>query len=183
MPSNYLILCLPLLFLPSIFPASGSFPVSQFFTSGSQSIEASASVLPMNIQGWFPLGLIGLMSLQFKGLSSFIQHHSLKAPVLQCSAFFLVQLSHPYMTTRKTIALTRWTIVSKMMSQLFNKLSGFVIAFFPRGKCLFISWLQSLSTVILEPRKTESAIVSTFFPSVCHDGTRRHDLSFWNVEF
>ena len=95
----------------------------------------------------------------------------------------MVQLLHLYVTTGKTIALTRWTFVSKMMPQLFNKLSGFVIAFFPRGKCLLISWLQSLSSVILEPKKMESAIVSTFSPSICHDGTKGHDLSFLNVEF
>ena len=95
------------------FPASRSFPRSQFFASGGQNIGVftSASVLPNNIQDWFPLRWIGLISLQSKGLWSFIQHHCLKASVLQCSAFFMVQLSHPYMTTGKTIALTRWTIV------------------------------------------------------------------------
>ena len=101
------------------FPASGSFPMSQLFTSGDQTIgvSVSGSVLPMNIQGWFPLGLTGLISLQSKSL---LQHHSSKTSVLQCSAFFIVQLSHPYMTTRKTIALTRQTFVGKVMSLLFN---------------------------------------------------------------
>ena len=93
------------------FPASGSFPMSQFFTSGAQSIgvSASAAVLPMNIQDWFPLRWTGWISLQSKGLSSLLQQHSSKASVLRRSAFFMVQLSHPYMTTRKIIALTRWT--------------------------------------------------------------------------
>ena len=98
------------------FPASGSFPMSWLFTSGGQSVGASASVLPMNIQDWFPLGLTGLISLMTKGLKSLLQHHSLKALVLQLLAFFLVQLSHPYTITGKTIALTRWTFVSKMLS-------------------------------------------------------------------
>ena len=110
---------------PQSFPASGSFPVSQLFTSGGQSIRASASasVLPMNIQDWSPLGWGGWISLQSKGLlKSFLQHHSSKASILQQSAFFMVQLSHPYMTTGKTIALTRWTFVGKVMSLLFNML-------------------------------------------------------------
>ena len=103
------------------FPASKSFPVSQFFASGGQNIgvSAPASVLPMNIQDWFPLGWTGWISLQSKGLSSLLQHHSSKASTLQCSAFFIVQLSHPYMTTGKTITLTRRTFVgSQVMSAL-----------------------------------------------------------------
>ena len=109
-----------------LFPASGPFPMNQFFASGGQSIgvSASASVLPMNIQDWFPLGLTGLISFQPKGLlKSLLQHHSSTAPILQHSAFFMVQLSHPYMTPGKTIALTRWTFVGKIMSLLFNMLS------------------------------------------------------------
>ena len=138
MPSNNLILCCPLLLLPSIFPSIRIFSnQGQFFASGSQSIEvsASASVLPMNIQDLFPLGLIGLISLQSKE----IQHHSSKASILWCSAFFIVQLSHPYMTTGKTIALTRCTFVSKVISLLFNMLSRLAIAFLPRSKRLLIS--------------------------------------------
>ena len=106
--SNHLILCCPLLLLSSIFQASGSFPRSHFFPSSSQSIgaSASASVLPMKIQDWFPLGLTGLISLQSKRLSSLLQHHSSKASILWYSAFFMVQLSLPYMATGKTIALT-----------------------------------------------------------------------------
>ena len=116
------------------FPASGSFPMSQFSTSGSQSIgaSASASVLPLNIQDWFPLGLT---VLKVQGtLKSLLQHHSSKASILQRSAFLMVQLSHPYMTTGKTIALIRQTFVGKVVSLLFNMLSRLVIAFLPRSK-------------------------------------------------
>ena len=136
------------------FPASGSFPMSQFFTSGSQSIgvSASTSVLPMNIQDWFPFGLTSWISLQSKGLSrAFFKHHSSKASILWHSAFFIVQLSHSDMTTGKTIDLTRWTFVSKVMSLLFNVFSRLIIAFLPRSKHLLISWLQSLPAVYLEP--------------------------------
>ena len=133
--------------------------MSQFFTSGGQSIgvSASASVLPMNIQDWLPLGWTGWISLLSKGLSRvFFQHHSWKASVLQCSTFFIVQLSHSYMTTGKVIALTRWTFVGKVMSLLCNMLSSLVLAFLPRSKCLLISWLQSQPAVILGPKKIKS---------------------------
>ena len=122
------------------FPESGSFQMSQFFPSDGQSItvSASASVLPMNIQDWSPLGWTGWISLQSKGLKSLLQHHSSKASILQHSAFFIVQLSHPYMTTGKTIALTIWDFVGKVMSLLFNRLSRFIIAFLPRSKHLSI---------------------------------------------
>ena len=122
MPSNHLILCHPFSCLQS-FPESGSFPMSQVFASGGQSIGVSAlaSVLPMNIQDWFPLGWTGLTSLQSKGLSkSLLQYHSSKALILQCSTFFIVKLSHPYMTNGKTIVLTRWTFVDKVMSLLLT---------------------------------------------------------------
>ena len=102
-------------------------------------------------------------------LKSLLQHHSSKASILHCSAFFIVQLSYPYMTTGKTIALTRRTFVGKIVSLLFNILSRFVIAFLPRTKCLLISWLQSPSIVIFEPRKIKSATVFTFPPSTCHE--------------
>ena len=129
--------------------------MSQLFASAGQStgVSASASVLSMNIQDQFPLGLTGLISLLSRGLSSLFQHHSLKAPIFWCSVFFVVQLSHSYMTPGKTIALTRWTFVGKVMSLLFNTLSRFLIAILSRSKHLLISWLRSLSTVILEPRK------------------------------
>ena len=101
-----------------------------------------------------------MISFAFQGtLKSLVQHHSSKAPILQCSAFFIVQLSHPYMTTGNTIALTRWTFVDKVMSLLFNMLSRLVIAFLPRSKRLLISWLQSPSAVILEPNEIKSVTV------------------------
>ena len=127
-----------------------------FLTSGGQNIgvSASASVLPMNIQDCFTLGWTGWISLQSKGLSkSLLQHHSSKASILWLSAFFIVQLSHPYISTGKTIALTRWTFVGKVMSLVFNLLSRLVLTFLQRSKRLLISWLQSSSTVILEPPK------------------------------
>ena len=121
MTSNHLIFCHPLLLTPSIFPSIRVFSMSQFFTLGGHSIGVLtlASVLPINIHSWFSLGLTGLISLQSKGLSSLLQHHSWKAPILWCSAFFIVQLSHPHMTTGKTIALTRWTFVGKVLSLFF----------------------------------------------------------------
>ena len=140
------------------FIASRSFPMSQFFASGGQSfgVSPSASVLPMNIQEWFPLGLTGWISLQSKGLS-----RVLSSPTIQKHQFFgtqfsllMVQFSHPYMTT--VIVLTMWTFVSKAMSLLFNRLSRFVIVFLPRSKHLLISWLQSPLAVILEPKKIVS---------------------------
>ena len=102
-------------------------------------------------------------------LKSLLQHYSSKASIFQCSAFFMVQLSHPHMTTGKTIALTRWTFVSKVMSLLYNMLSRLVIAFLSRSKHLLISWLQSPSAVILEPKKIKSVTVSIVFPSICHE--------------
>ena len=102
-------------------------------------------------------------------LKSLLQHHTSKASILRCSAFFTIQLSRPYMTTGKTIALTRWTFVGKVMPQLLNMLSRLVITFLPRSMCLLISWLQSPSAVILEPRKIKSDTVSTVSPSICHE--------------
>ena len=125
------------------FPASESLPMSQFFTSGGQSIgiSASASVLPMNIQDWFPLGLTGWISLQESSSRAFSNTTLQKQWMLPCSAFFIVQLSHPYMTTGKPLVLTRRTFVSKIMSLLFNMLSRLVITLLPRSKRLLISWL------------------------------------------
>ena len=167
------------------FPASDSFLMSQLFASGGQSIEASASVLLMNIQDWFPLGWTGLISLQSKGLWNLLQHHSSKASVLRCSAFFMVQFSHLYMTTGKTTPLTGWTFVGKMMSLLFNTLSRFVIAFLPRSKRLLISWLQSPSAVILEPKKIKPVTVSIVSPSICHEvmGPDAMIFNFWMLSF
>ena len=115
-------------------------------------------------------------------VKSLLQHHSSKESILWRSAFFLVQLSHLYITTGKTIASTIWTFVGKVMSLLFNMLSMFVIAFLPRSKGLFISSLQSPFTVILEPKKVKYATLSTFSPSICRE-VMRHDLCFFNVEF
>ena len=169
------------------FPTSGSFPMSQVFASGDQSIGASAStsVLPMNRQDWFPLGLTFDL-LAVKGtLKRLLQHHSSKASILWHSAFFMVQLSHPYLTTGKTISLTTWVFVGKVMSLLFNMLSMIAITFFSRGKHLLISWLESPSSVILEHKKIKSVTVSTFFPFYLSwsNGTGCHDLSFLNAEF
>ena len=125
--------------------------MSQLFASGGQSIGASASVLPMNIQGCSS-GMDWLDLLAVQGtLKSLLQHHNSKVSVLRCSVFFMVELSHLYMTTGKAVALTVQTFVSKVMSLLFNMLSRFVITFLPRSKHLLISWLQPLSTLIWEP--------------------------------
>ena len=163
--------------------------MSQFFPSGGQSIgaSASASVLSMNIQEWFLLGLPGLISLQSKGLSRiFSQHHSSKASILWHLAFFKVQLSQPYLTAGKTIALTRWIFVGKVMSLLFNMLSSLVITFLPRSKRLLISWLQLPSAVTLETKKIRFVTISIVSPSIClpwSDRTVFYDPSFLNVEF
>ena len=136
--------------------ASGSFQMGQIVASGGQSIgvSASTSVLPMNTQNWSPLGWTGWSSLQSKGLSRVFYNTTVqKHQFFQCSAFFIIQLSHPYMTTRKPIALPRQTFVGKVMSLLFNMLSRLVINFLPRSKRLLISWLQSPSAGILEPPK------------------------------
>ena len=116
----------------------------------------------------FRMDWLDLLEVQ-RTLKSLFQHHSSKASILQCSAFFIVQLSHPYMTPGKTIALTIWTFVGKVLSLLFNMLSRLVIAYLPRSKCLLISWLQSPSAVILEPPKIKSDTVSTVSRSICHE--------------
>ena len=161
------------------FPASGSFLMSRFFASGGQSIEVSASALPINIHDWFPLGWAGWISLQSKGLSRVFSNTT-----VQKHQFFGTQLSHPYMTTGKIIALTIWTFVGKVMSLLFSMLSRFVIAFLPRSKRLLISWLQSPSAVTLEPQKIKSATLFPLFPHLFSMKwwDRCHDLSFLNVE-
>ena len=151
MPSTILSSVIPFSCLQS-FPASGSFPTSWFFTSGGQSIgvSASASVIPMNIQDWLPLGQTGWIPLQSKGLSRVFSNTTVQKHQFFGTQLSLVQLSYPYMTTGKIIALTWWTFVSKVMSLLFNMLSRFVIAFLPRSKRHLISRLQSPSAVILE---------------------------------
>ena len=167
------------------FPASVSFPMSQLFASGGQSIavSASTSILPMNTQDWFPLGWTGWISSQSKGLSRVFSNTAIRK-----HQFFSAQLSsqsnshiHTWLTTGKTIALTRRTFVDNVMSLLLNILSRLVITFLPRSKRFLISWLQSPSAAVLEPKKIKSATVSTvYFP--WSDGTRCHDLSLLNVE-
>ena len=181
-PSNHLVLCHPLLLLPSIFPSIRIFSNESalhirwpkyWSFSFSSSNEYSRLIS-------FKIDQFDLLAVQGT-LKSPLQHHSSKASVLQCSAFFMVQLSHPYMTPGKTIALTIQTFISKVMSLLFNTLSRFTTVFLPRSKCLLISWLQSLSTVILEPQKIKSVIVSTVSPSICHEEMRLDAmiLLFW----
>ena len=186
MPSNHLILCQSFSSCLQSFPASGSFQMSQFFTSGGQSIEvsASASVLPINIQDWFPLGWTGWISLLSKELLSLLQHHNSKASVLQCSALFMVQLSHLYMTAGEIIAFSIKTFFSKVMSLLFNTLFMLALAFLPRSKQILVSWLQSPSAVILEPPQNKVWHCFHCFPIYFpwSDGTRCHDLRFLNVE-
>ena len=154
--------------------------MSQLFASGDQ---FSFSISPSNEYSGlvsFRMDWLDLLAVQWT-LKSLLQHHSSKASIFLCSAFFIVQLSHPYMTTGKTIALTRWTFVGKVVSLLFNMLSRLVITSLPRSKRLLISWLQSPSAVILEPRKIKSATVSS---SICHEvmGPDAMILSFLNVE-
>ena len=146
--------------------------MSQFFTSGGQSIGASAAPFsPSNEYSGlisFRMDCLDLLAVQGT-LKSLLQHHNSKASILQHSAFLMVQLSYPQMTTGKTIALTRQTFVSKVMSLLFNTLPRLVIAFLPRSKHLLISWLQSPSTVILESKKIKAFTISIVSPSICHE--------------
>ena len=156
MPSSHLILCHPLLLLPSVFPSIKVFSnESVLHIRWPEYWSFSFSISPSNEYSGlisFKMDWLGLLAIQGT-VKSLLQHHSSKASILWCSAFFVVQLSHSCMTTGKTIALTRWTFFSKVMSLLFNMLSRFVTAFIPRSKHLLISWLQSHSTVILSPRK------------------------------
>ena len=172
MPSNHLILCHPLLLLPSIFPSIRIFSNESALHIGWPKYWSfSFSISPSNEHPElisFRMDWLDLLALQGT-LKSLLQHHSSKASILRCSSFFTVQLSHPYMTTGKTIALTKWTFVGKVMSLLFNMLSRLVITFLPRSKHLLISWLQSPSAVILEPKKTKSDAVSTVSPSISHE--------------
>ena len=182
-PSSHLILCHPLLLMPSIFPNIRVFSNESALHIRWPKWSFSFNINPSNEhpgQISFRMDWLDLLAVQGT-LKSLLQHHSSKASILQHSAFFIVQLSHPYMTTGKTIALTRWTFVGKVISLLFNMLSRLVTTFLPRSMRLLISWLQSLSAVILEPPKIKSDTVS---PSTCHEGmgTRCHDLHFLNVE-
>ena len=172
MPSSHLILCRPLLLLPPIPPSIGVFSKeSNLLMRWPKYWSFSFSISPSNEHPGlisFRMDWLGFLAVQGT-LKSLLQHHSSKASILQCSAFFIVHLSHPYMTIGKTIALTRWTFVDKVMSLLFNMLSRLVITFLPRNKCLLISWLQSPSAVILEPQNIKSVTVSIVCPSICHE--------------
>ena len=187
MPSNYLILCRPLLLLPSVFPSirvfsNESIPCNKWPEYWSFNFSISFFNEYSRLIS-FTIDWLDLLAVQGT-LKSLLQYHSSKASVLQCSAFFTVQLSHPHVTTRKTIALTSQTFVGKVMSLFFNMLSRLVIAFLQRSKRLLISWLQSPSAVILEPLN-----------KVCHcfhcfpvylpwsNGTGCSNLNFMNVEF
>ena len=187
MPSNHLILCSPLLLLPSIFP------IIRVFSNESALRIRWPKYWSFSFSISFSNEYSGLISFRMDWLDLFavqgtlknlLQHHSSKASILWRSAFFTVQLSHPHMTTGKTIALTRWTFGGKVMSLLFNMLSGLVTAFLPRSKCLLISWLQSPSAVIWSPQNKVSYCSHCFpiyFP--WNDGTGCHDLTFLNAEF
>ena len=172
MPSNHLILCYALLLPPSVCLSIRVFSNESVlhirwpkYWSFSFSISPSSEYSGLIS---FRMDWLDLLAVQ-RTLKGLLQHHSSKASILRCSAFILVQLSHPYTTTGKTIALTIWTFVSKVVSLFLNTLSRFVIAFLPRSKRLWISQLQSPSTVILEPKKRKSVTASTFPPSICYE--------------
>ena len=170
--NHHLILCCLLLLPPSIFPGIRVFSnESDLRIRWPKYWTFSLSITPSNEYSGlisFRMDWLDLLAVQGT-LKSLLQHHSSKASILQCSAFFMVQLSHPYVTTGKTIALTRRTFVGKVMSLLFNMLSRLVIAFLPRSKRLLMSWLQSPSAVILEPKNIKSVTVSIVSPSICHE--------------
>ena len=172
MPSSHTILCCPLLLLPPISPSI------RIFSNESTLLMRWPKYWSFRFSISFSNEHPGLISTRMDwldllavqgSLKSLLQHYNSKASILQCSAFFIVQLSHPYMTTGKTIALTRLTFVGKVISLLFNMLSRLVITFFPRSNHLLISWLQSPSAVILEPPKIKSDTVFTVSPSICHE--------------
>ena len=171
MPSSYLILCRALLFLPPIPPSIRVFSnESTLHMRWPKYWSFSFSIIPSKEHPglFFRMDWLDLLAVQGT-LKNILQHHSSKASILRHSAFFEVQLSHSYVTTGKTIALTRRTIVGKVMSLLLNMLSRLVITFLQRSKRLLLSWLQSLSAVILEPRKIKSDTVSTVSPSILHE--------------
>ena len=187
MPSNHLNLCHPLPLLPSIFPSIRVFSnESALRIRWPRYWSFSFNISPSNEHPGlisFRMHSLDLFAVQGT-VKSLLQHHSSKTSILQCSAFFIVQLSHPYLTTGKTIALTRWTLVGKVMSLLLNMLYRLVITFLPRNKRHLFSWLQPQSVVILEPRKIKVSHCFHCFPIYLpwSDGTRCHDLCFLNVE-
>ena len=187
MPSNHLTLCHPFLFPPSILPSIRVFSnESTLRMRWPKYWSFSFSISPSNEHPGlisFRMDWLDLLAVQGT-LKSLLQHLSSKASILRCSAFFIVQLSHPYTTSGKTTALTRWTFVGKILSLLFNMPSKLITTCLPRSKRLLISWLQSPSAVILEPRKIKVSHCFHCFPIYLpwSDGTRWHDLSFLNVE-
>uniref|UniRef100_A0AC11D979 Uncharacterized protein n=2 Tax=Ovis aries TaxID=9940 RepID=A0AC11D979_SHEEP len=172
MPSSHLILCRPFLLLPPIPPSITVFSSeSTLRMRWPKYWSFSFSIIPSKEHPGlisFRMDWLDLLAVQGT-LKSHLQHHSSKASILRHSAFFTVQLSHPYMTTGKTVGVTRRTLVGKVMSLLLNMLSRLVITFLPRNKCLLISWLRSPSAVISEPKKIKSDTVSTVSPSICHE--------------
>ena len=190
MPYNHLILCRPLLLLPSIFPSIRVFSneyESALRIRWPKYWGFSLHISPSNEHPGlisFRMDWLDLLAIQGT-LKNLLQHHSSKASILRHSAFFIVQLSHPYMTTGKTTALTRWTFVDKVMSLLFNMLSRLVITFLPWSKRLLISWVKSPSAVILELKKIKSVTVSTVSPFICHEmmGPDAMILVFWMWSF
>ena len=188
MPSNHLILCHPLLLLPSIFPSIRVFSNdSVFFIRWPKHWSFSLSTSPCNeYSGLISLKTDWLDLLAVQGtLKSLLQHHRSKTSILWHSTFYMVQLSHPYITTGKTIVLTKQSFVRKVMSLLFNMLSSLVTAFPPRRKHLLISWLQWPSKVILEPKKIKSVTISIVSPSICQEamGPDAMILVFWMLSF
>ena len=188
MSSNNLILCRPPLLPPSIFPSIKVFSnESALHIRWPKFWSFSFNISPSNeYPGLISFRMDWLDLVVVQGtLKSLPQHHTSKASILRRSAFIIVQLSHPYMTTGKTIALTRWTFLGKVMSLLLNMLSRLVITFLPRSKHLLISWLQSPSAVILEPRNIKPVTVSTVSPSICHEvmGLDAKILVFWMLSF
>ena len=188
MPSNHLILCHALLLLPSIFSSIRVFSnESVLCIRWPKYWSFSFSISPSNEYSGlisFRIDWFDLLAVQGT-LKILLQHHSSKALILQHSAFLIVQLSHPYITTGKTVALTSWTFVGKVISLLFNILSRFVIAFLARSKRVLISWLQSPSAVILEPKKIKAVTVSIVSPSISHEvmGLDAMILVFWMLSF
>ena len=187
-PSNRLVFCHPLLFLPSIFPSIRVFSnESVFCIRWPKYWSFSFSISPSNeYSGLISFRIDWFDFLAVQGtLKSLLQPHSSKASVLQHLAFFMVQLSHPYMTAGKAIVLTRWTFVGKVMSLLLNMLSRLVISFFPKSKHLLISWLQSLSEVVLEPKKIKFVSVFIVSPSIFLGvmGLGAMIYSYLNIEF
>ena len=188
MPSNDLILCRPLLLLPSNFPSLRVFSSESVLRiRWPKYWNFSFNISPSNEHSGlisFSIDWFDLLAVQGT-LKSLLQHHVSKASILLCSAFFIVQLSYPHMTTGKTIALTGRSFGGKVMSLLFNMLSRLVIAFITRSKRLLISWLQSPSAVIMEPKKIKSLFVSIVSPSICHEvmGPDAMILVFWMLSF